>query len=468
MSQSERKHFFISYNRADRHWAEWVAWMLEAAGYSVIIQAWDFRPGGNFVLDMDRAAKEAEKTIAILSNAYLQAAYTQPEWAAAFVDDPQGLQRKLIPIRVEDCTPEGLLKPIVYVDLVGRSEAEAQQDILNALKERAKPDQKPIFPGQAQSVRSHPVAFPTEPGVWAVPHDRNPFFTGREASLQDIQAQLATHQIAAVCGMRGVGKTQTAIEFAHRYRYDYEFVFWVRAETREELISGFVAIASDLQLPIRNEPDHNMIVAAVKQWFKTQQNWLLILDNADDLQLVKEFLPNRDRGQILLTSTAQATGAIPKIEINEMSLTEGGLLLLRRAHPTANYTALTDADQRDRLLAETICQEMDGLPLALDQAGAYMEETPSSLDDYLTLYREEKIQLLAARGELVVDDHPSVTVTFSLAFRQVEEGSLQARGVTSWTVLQSSLCFLCNKELTIRVMRRGRTDTRAWNLNAIS
>jgi len=61
------KHFFISYNKADREWAEWIAWALEEAGYSTILQAWDFGPGANFVLEMDKAAKEAERTIAVLS-----------------------------------------------------------------------------------------------------------------------------------------------------------------------------------------------------------------------------------------------------------------------------------------------------------------------------------------------------------------------------------------------------------------
>jgi hypothetical protein len=81
------KDFFISYTKADKAWAEWIAWTLEEAGLSVIIQAWDFRPGGNFVLDMQRAASETEKTIVVLSPAYLEAEYTQPEWAAAFVPE---------------------------------------------------------------------------------------------------------------------------------------------------------------------------------------------------------------------------------------------------------------------------------------------------------------------------------------------------------------------------------------------
>jgi hypothetical protein len=90
-SMSVTKDFFISYNRADKQWAEWIAWTLEEAGYSVVVQAWDFRPGGNFVLDMRRATAESQTTIAVLSESYLKSSYTQPEWAAAFADDPESL-----------------------------------------------------------------------------------------------------------------------------------------------------------------------------------------------------------------------------------------------------------------------------------------------------------------------------------------------------------------------------------------
>ena len=163
------KDFFISYNRFDKSWAEWIAWTLEEAGYSVVIQAWDFRPGGNFILDMQRAAAETEKTIAVLSDTYLKSAFTQPEWAAAFAQDPSALERKLIPVRVKDCQPEGMLKPIVYVDLVGTSKAEAKQKLLEMLQARLKPDQEPDFPGDDQGSQEssettphRPVSFPAE------------------------------------------------------------------------------------------------------------------------------------------------------------------------------------------------------------------------------------------------------------------------------------------------------------------
>lgn len=141
------KDFFVSYNRADRAWAEWIAWTLEEAGYTVVLQSWDFRPGGNFILEMQKATTETRHTALVLSDSYLAAEYTQPEWAAAFAEDPRGERRRLIPLRVAPCQLEGLLRSIIYVDLVGLSEEEAEAALLGAPLERAKPPARPSFPG---------------------------------------------------------------------------------------------------------------------------------------------------------------------------------------------------------------------------------------------------------------------------------------------------------------------------------
>ncbi|MGP1372287.1 MAG: TIR domain-containing protein [Almyronema sp.] len=163
------KDFFVSYNSQDRTWAEWIAWTLEEASYSVIIQAWDFRPGGNFVLDMQKAARDSQRTIAVLSNNYLQAEYTHPEWATAFAKDPQSLKRLLIPIRVQECQPDGILGQIVYVDLVGCSaEAAAKEKILTMLQERAKPTAAPAFPGAAPMPHTAVSVAPVFPGTGAI------------------------------------------------------------------------------------------------------------------------------------------------------------------------------------------------------------------------------------------------------------------------------------------------------------
>lgn len=141
------KDFFISYNHADRQWAEWIAWNLEEAGHSAILQAWDFRPGSNFALEMHSSAQAAARTIAVLSPDYLDAPYTLSEWASAFSQDPTSKKGKLLPIKVRECDPSGLLKQIIYINLVGLSEEEARKVLLEGVSlERAKPTIQPVFP----------------------------------------------------------------------------------------------------------------------------------------------------------------------------------------------------------------------------------------------------------------------------------------------------------------------------------
>ncbi len=142
------KDFFISYNKADLAWAEWIAWQLEDVGFTTIIQEWDFLAGSNFVVNMQKAAAEATRTIAVLSPDYLAARYTQPEWAAAFAQDPTGEKGTLLPVRVRKCEINGLWSQIVYIDLVDRPETQAKETLLAKVRTgRAKPMSPRRFPG---------------------------------------------------------------------------------------------------------------------------------------------------------------------------------------------------------------------------------------------------------------------------------------------------------------------------------
>ncbi len=153
-----KRDFFVSFNQADRAWATWIAWVLEEKGYSVFFQDWDFK--GNFVLEMDRAHAQSRRTIAVLSPDYLASRFTAPEWAARFAQDATSEHDLLIPIRVRPCKLEGLLAQIIYVDLVGCSEGAAQRKLLQRVEGiRLKPDEPPLFPGQAghDAVSERPV-----------------------------------------------------------------------------------------------------------------------------------------------------------------------------------------------------------------------------------------------------------------------------------------------------------------------
>ena len=142
------KDFFISYNKNDKQWAKWIAGILGENGFSTVIQAWDFRPGNNFVIEMQNALKCSRKTIIVLSEDYLTSEYCQSEWAAVFSNDPTGKERKLIPVRVADVDPDGLLSTIIYIDIFQVSEDIAIKKLLNGIDDKENPRKKPPFPGK--------------------------------------------------------------------------------------------------------------------------------------------------------------------------------------------------------------------------------------------------------------------------------------------------------------------------------
>ncbi len=262
--------------------------------------------------------------------------------------------------------------------------------------------------------------------IWNVPARRNPFFTGREDILEHLHTLLhsdktvALTQVQAISGLGGIGKTQTAIEYAYRYRHAYQAVFWVKAGTVETLRSDVAALASLLHLPEQGEPNQQRVVAAVKRWLETHTDWLLILDNVEDLAQVSDIVTWRG-GYVLLTTRTQVTGTYaPRLNLAKMELEEAALFLLRRAKIIGPADPLEVACQADQETALEIAQQFDGLPLALDQAGAYIEETGCSISDYFDRYSRSRTGLLSRRGSLLTDHPESISTTFALSFEKVE------------------------------------------------
>jgi hypothetical protein len=145
-SELDGRKIFVSYTQVDVTWAQWIAWTLENLGHSVIFQAWDFVPGSNFIHEMQGALESADKLIMVVSEDYLKSSFASAEWAAFLRTDPLGSERRVVPIRIRECRPAGLLGSIVFLDLVGRSEAEAQRLLTSAFESRRKPAEQPRFP----------------------------------------------------------------------------------------------------------------------------------------------------------------------------------------------------------------------------------------------------------------------------------------------------------------------------------
>lgn len=291
---------------------------------------------------------------------------------------------------------------------------------------------------------------------WYLPHAKNEFFTGREDILANIHTSLISSRGAssnlplAISGLAGIGKTQTAIEYAYRYRDEYHTALWASAQSRELLISDFTKIAGILKLTEKAETDQNIIVDTVKHWFERFTYWLLILDNVEDFAVVNPFLPSTKKGHILMTTRSQASLPFAKsIDLEKMNQQESVLFLLRRTGFIAQNATLHDALDSDLAKAREISVMMDGLPLALDQVGAYIEEKKCSLSHYIDLYRRQKGPLLKWRGKLTIEHLESVYSTLLLSFKTVEQDTPAAAD------LLRVLAFLTPDDIPEEIVVKG-------------
>ncbi|HEU5373950.1 MAG TPA: tetratricopeptide repeat protein [Ktedonobacteraceae bacterium] len=291
----------------------------------------------------------------------------------------------------------------------------------------------PMTKGDVSGSESASIS-PEKPGaLWMVPYVRNPHFTGRADLLEQLTQELSLEQSGdarstrravlsqpqVVKGLGGVGKTQIAVEYAYRAREQdrYFHTIWINAASEEAILTSFQTLAERLpNFAERDEKDQHKLIAAVLRWIEQcPQSWLLIVDNADDLSLIQPSLPQQGQGSIVLTTRAAAVGWLANpIEVEQMGLIEGTQFLLHRTHRLS-------ASDEECNEASNVVIALDGFPLALDQAGAYIEETGCGFDDYLQIYEQHRAALLARRGKQATNYPHSVATTWSLSFEKVEQ-----------------------------------------------
>jgi tetratricopeptide (TPR) repeat protein len=400
--------FFVSYTGADRAWAEWVAWQLEQAGYQVIIQAWDFEPGDNFVVRMRDALEHADRALALISAAYLASPYCTDEWTGAFLHDPDGRNR-LLQVRIENCELPRLLRAQVYIDLVGLPRQQAKAQLLAGVQRgRRKPPSEPPFPHDRAGTAG--PRFPGHsPEVTNLP-PRNADFAGRAALLEELHGSLtsgghaAVVQAATVHGLGGVGKTQLALEYAHRYASDYDVIWWVPAEQPLAIPGLLGGLARRVGVP--EQAEQAELLASLWDELRERDRWLLIYDNAQGPKELAPYRPPAGAGHVLVTSRTPTWGTTAAIRLDVLKREEA-VAFLRRRTGSDNMTHLPH-----------LAEALGDLPLALEQAAAYLDETKITPAAYLALYEQHGAELLA-QGEPLSTEQTVVT-TWQVALGQLD------------------------------------------------
>jgi tetratricopeptide (TPR) repeat protein len=253
-----------------------------------------------------------------------------------------------------------------------------------------------------------------------IPYHRNANFTGRDTLLTDLQAALqsgdkvALTHIKALTGLGGIGKTQLALEYSYRYQDDYDIVWWLRSELPSMLLDDYALMATSLKLPGGDNGDPNLMAEAARSFLETQSRWMLVFDNAQNPEDLMPHLPRGGGGHVIITSRNPNWGNLARsMVVSKFERSESIEFLLKRTC------------QEDRKAAGDLAEALGDLPLALEQAGAYMETTAKPLDEYLKAFLERKLEVLA-KGK--PSDYPqTVATTWDISFQAVQEGYPVAR-----------------------------------------
>jgi tetratricopeptide (TPR) repeat protein len=251
---------------------------------------------------------------------------------------------------------------------------------------------------------------------------RNPTFTGRTELLDQLHTSLHPGQAAAVVqiqaqalhGLGGIGKTQLALEYAHAHAHDYDLVWWVVAEQPAAISGQLVALARRLGIP--EAADQGETIAVLYDELRGRDRWLVVFDNAEDPADLRPWWPP-DSGRVLVTSRNPTwAGLAATIALDVPPRGEAvSFLQLRLGRDDPAFEALTAA--------------LGDLPLGLEQAAAYLNETAINVGDYLGLLGERSNELFALGQPATTEQ--TIATTWTVALQRLREQTPAAEDLLS-------------------------------------
>ena len=365
---------FVSYAREDEPLKNRLLERLRSFEIDGTLSIWHDRKlvaGETFDREITKQIEAADFVLLLVSRPFLASAYCALETKTAMARE----RARVIPVILEDCEWED--QPFRKYNAVPT-------------------DGRPVasWPGEEQAFADIVAHVARAVAVWRrvsnlAPRHRG--FIGRE----DLLARLHGTKAAVLTGIDGAGKSALALEYAHRHAEEYSIRWWIRANDPVTLESDYAALAGALDLPERTLTDENAIVQAVKRHLAERPRWLLIFADAEDAAEVAQYLPDGATGRAIVTSrNPPRPGTATPLTVDVLKRDESVALLL----------ANSGVDDRDG--ADALAEELGDLPLALEQAAAFIERTASSFADYIESFRTARGEkhALAATWKLSIDN----------------------------------------------------------------
>jgi tetratricopeptide (TPR) repeat protein len=292
--------------------------------------------------------------------------------------------------------------------------------------------------GRSQRSRSD-----VPPTIWNVPFNRNANFTGREEVLGALREGLTCHdpyqRIQAIHGLGGVGKTQVALEYAYRHRDDYAIVWWVRAEEPTTLLHDFLRLWAQMSGGTMGNAAPEVVADGIRRALDRRSDWLLVFDNAAGPYALGHVLPQGRAGHVIITSrNPNWRGMARPVQLKTWERKEAMEFLRRR----------TGASNDNESLSQ-LAEALGDLPLALEQAGACIEQAHITFADYLERFQTHRREILQVTQP--AGDYPdTVVTTWEISFGKIQNASRSAAD------LLDLMAFLCPDEIRRELLVRGK------------
>ncbi|MBQ2970957.1 MAG: hypothetical protein IJE16_00230 [Ruminococcus sp.] len=268
---------------------------------------------------------------------------------------------------------------------------------------------------------------------------KNEYFSGRIDQLQTIEEIFTNDKIDSVSisqtisGLGGIGKTQLSIEYAYRYMYKYSSCVWfVNAENDESTYNYFLDFAKCFKLPLPKEYTTQDLKRVVNKWFGENQNWLLILDNIENIDTINGYLPESIKGNILLTTRNKRISFGKPFSLDVFSEKEA-IAFLKRRLSDDNQLKLEHYYYEDfEENCSKLVSRLGSLPLALEQAAAYIREVRCSLEKYLSLLAQSGVEAFQDSYATPKYYEHIVTNTWLISFKALDESSQQLMNLCAY------------------------------------
>ncbi|MEV6348792.1 FxSxx-COOH system tetratricopeptide repeat protein [Actinoplanes sp. NPDC051851] len=405
------KSVTLRYAQGDRIWAEWLTDVLNRAGIRVADAAADTSPTVSGHRDLLIVSERSEANPDLrLSSASL-------------------IRPNALAVCLTDSAQTALLADRRATFLTGLDEAGSVDAVLRLV---GRPE------GLPSGARGSGVRFPAQEPSVANLEPRNQRFTGREADLVSVREHLMTGGAVALQGMGGIGKSQIALEYAHRFRTSYDVVWWIGADPIAFIDTQLVDLGKRLGLAFPETgaaiQNAQTVVEALGRG-TPYRRWLLIFDNAEEAEKIQQFLP-RETGHILITARTTAWTermAVPSITVDVFARTESIELLLGR---------LSSISARE---ADDLAEALGDLPIAVNAAAAFLAETKFSVEYLLDAIGRTGPDALPIPFDEQGDDEPRIRPVQAIWDASIAR--LLTRSPAAYRLLQ--LCSLMDTSVAL-------------------